>query len=289
MGAPIGISVIILTRDEESTIAGCLESVAWADDVIIVDSFSGDRTIAAARSCHPAVRIFENAFQDFGQQRNWALDHTSPKHSWVLFVDADERITAACLAEMASAVNEPRGHVGYFLCGRNFFLGRWVRHCQLFPSWQLRLLKPGEVRYRKEGHGQREVTEGPLGYIREPYDHLTFSKGVAEWLGRHNRYSTNEIELIQRLRGEPINLRSLFHRDPVERRRCLKTLAARLPCRPLFRFLYGYVIRRGFLDGRAGFVLCLLRFAQDIDTMAKLAESKAIERGMPPDHGPEKR
>jgi hypothetical protein len=95
--------------------------------------------------------------------------------------------------------------------------------------------------------------------------------------------------LIQRLRGEPINLRSLFHRDPVERRRCLKTLAARLPCRPLFRFLYGYVIRRGFLDGRAGFVLCLLRFAQDIDTMAKLAESKAIERGMPPDHGPEKR
>ena len=151
------ISVIILTFQEESNIRGCLKSVSWADDVIVVDSFSSDGTIDAARAALPSVRILQNAFEDFGQQRNWAIDNAAPKHPWVLFLDADERPTPACVAEMARVVAKPGDTVGYFLCARNYFLGRWVRHCQLYPSWQLRLLKNGHVRYRKEGHGQREI------------------------------------------------------------------------------------------------------------------------------------
>ena len=285
--AAVPISVIILTFDEADNVAGCLESVAWSDDVIVVDSFSRDATIEVARAALPHVRIFQHAFQDFGHQRNWALDETGPRHEWILFLDADERPTPACVTEMARAVCEPGATVGYFLCARNYFLGRWIRHCQLFPSWQLRLLRLGHVRYRKEGHGQREVAEGPLGYVREPYDHLNFSKGIAEWIARHNKYSTNEIELIHRLRSEPLRLGDLASTDALQRRRCLKRLAARTGFRPILRFLYVYVIRGGFLDGYPGLMFCLLRVAQECHITAKLAEAAAIDRGMPPNHGPE--
>jgi hypothetical protein len=134
------------------------------------------------------------------------------------------------------------------------------------------LLRAGRVRYRKEGHGQREVAEGPLGHIWEPYDHYGFSKGVHHWIERHNGYSTEELALILRLKREPPRLSHLLRRDPLLRRRCLKRLAARIGFRPLFRFIYTYFIRCGFLDGRAGLLFCLLRVAHEIHITVKLAE-----------------
>lgn len=269
------VSVIILTGNEELNIAGCLASLDWADDVIVVDSFSRDETLNRARRARPNVRIFQNAFMDFGQQRNWALDETSPLHEWILFLDADERCTPAFIEALRAAVADPGDQVGFFLCYRNMFLGRWIKRSTFYPSWQLRLLRRGAVRYQKEGHGQREVTSGPLGYIRAPYDHFGFSKGVADWIARHNQYSTHEIELILQLRREPLRLTDLFRRDPVVRRRCLKRVAARIPLRPVTRFLYSYIFRGGFLDGRAGWHYCLLRASHEIHVEAKLAELAA--------------
>jgi len=269
----IPISVIILTHDEEANIRACLESVAWSDDVIIVDSHSEDATVDIARQTRPDVRVFAHAFRDFGDQRNWALDNVHPRYEWILFLDADERCTPELARAMEQAVAEPRGRVGFFLTCRNYFLGRWIKRCTLYPSWQLRLLKQGEVRFCKEGHGQREVTDGPLGYIREPYDHYGFSKGIAHWIARHNRYSTNEVELIERLRREPLRLRNLF-RDSVRRRRVLKRLAARVGFRPLLRFFYLYVLRMGFLDGRPGLLFCALRVAHEIHITAKSYEAR---------------
>ena len=141
----------------------------------------------------------------------------------------------------------------------------------MFPSWQLRLLKKGRVRYRKEGHGQCEVLDGPAGYIETPYDHLDLSKGLSEWLARHNAYSTQEAELLLRLRAEPLHIGSLFG-EPIERRRCLKRLAARLGGSSVAWFVYLYIIRGGFLDGRPGYLYCLLKAAQQIHIKAKLAE-----------------
>jgi hypothetical protein len=140
-------------------------------------------------------------------------------------------------------------------------------------------LKLGEVRFQKEGHGQRELTERPLGYIHEPYDHYGFSKGVAHWIERHNRYSSEEVELLQRLRGEQLRLRDLLCGGSVAQRRCLKRIGARLSNQPLARFFYIYVVRGGFLDGHAGFVYCLLLLAQDIHVYAKLAEGEYCETG----------
>lgn len=270
----IPVTVIILTQDEEINIQACLESVVWSDDVILVDSGSQDQTLSFAKSTRPDVRIFSHPFQDFGDQRNWALDRTDPKHEWILFIDADERITPACATAIGAAVGQPGANVGYYLAPRNYFLGHWIRRCSLYPSWQLRLLKKGAVRFQKEGHGQREVTDGPLGYIYEPYDHFGFSKGIAEWMERHSQYATNETELIRRLRNEQLRLRELFDHDPVIRRRCLKRLAARIPCRSLTRFLYLYVFCGGFLDGRAGLTFCMLRMGHETDIAAKLGESR---------------
>jgi glycosyltransferase involved in cell wall biosynthesis len=275
------ITAIILTHNEAVNIADCLRSLDWVEDVVIVDSGSNDATLEIARATRPDIRLFSHPFLDFGDQRNWALDNTQPRRDWVLFVDADERITPSCAQAIRDAVERSGEYVGFFLTYRNLFMGRWIRHCTLYPSWQLRLLKRGCVRFQKEGHGQREIAEGPLGYIREPFDHYPFSKGMEEWIARHNVYSSNEAELIARLRREPLQIRDALSADPVLRRRALKRFAARLPCRPLFRFLYIYIWRRGFLDGYAGWVYTLLRMAHEIHITAKLAVSSPKQSQTP--------
>ena len=269
-------SVVILTHNEARNIARCLQSLNWADDVILVDSGSDDGTTDCALEVRPDVRVFTHEFEDFGTQRNWALDNIEPRHEWVLFLDADEQCTPELAQAIETAIADAGDTVGFFLTCRNYFLGQWLRRTTLYPSWQLRLLRLGQVRFQKEGHGQREVTAGPLAYIHEPYIHNGFSKGVSDWIARHNRYSSQEGELIQRLRNEPLRLRDLLSRDAVQRRRCLKRIAARAGCRPLSRFIYLYFIRRGFLDGRAGFLFCLLRVAHEIHITAKLAEREYL-------------
>ncbi len=273
----ISLTVIILTYNESVNIAGCLSSLDWADDVVVVDSFSSDQTIPLAQQARADVRVYQNRFEDFGQQRNWALEETAPRHDWILFLDADERVDAECASAITRAVSGDGPEVGYYLTCRNMFLGRWIRHCTLYPSWQLRLLKQGQVRYRKEGHGQREVTDGPLAYLQAPYDHYGFSQGIEHWVDRHNHYSTHEVELIHRLRQEPLSLGDLRSRDSVLRRRCLKRLAARTVGRPMLRFLYLYVWRLGFLDGKPGWIFCQLRVAQEIHITAKLAEAEFLK------------
>ena len=142
-GARVPVSVIILTKNEERNIADCLRHLDWADEVIIVDSYSDDGTLPAARDARPDVRMFEHAFEDFGRQRNWALDETAPRNAWILFLDADERATPEFAVTVEAAIRNPGEHVGYFASCRNFFLGRWIKRCTLYPSWQLRLLKAG--------------------------------------------------------------------------------------------------------------------------------------------------
>ncbi len=272
----VPLTVIILTLDEEKNIEGCLQQLDWAEDVVLVDSGSQDRTVDEARKGRPDIRVFTREFTDFGDQRNWALDHTDPQHDWILFMDADERCVPPCAEAIRAAAEDPGDTVGFFLCSRSFYLGKWIRHCTLYPSWQLRLLRKGQVRFRKEGHGQREVTDGPLDYIDEPYDHYGFSKGLEHWLERHSKYAGEEVELILRLQSEALKMSDLW-RGPIERRRFLKRLAARVGCRPLLRFVYMYCIRLGFLDGRAGFEFCRLRFNHEMAITTKLAEARKRE------------
>ena len=268
----IPVSVIVLTQDEEINIRECLESLTSFSEVIVVDSGSTDHTIPIIENEFPQVRLLRHGFEDFGAQRNWAIDHASPCNPWILFFDADERMTESCRQDIERAVGCADPHVGYYLTYRNYFLGRPIVRCTLYPTWQLRLFRFGQVRFRAEGHGQREVTDGPLGYLKAPYDHYGFSHGVSHWIARHNRYSSEEARLVLRLKNEPLRFKDLLSASSIERRRCLKRLAAHVGFRPFFRFMYLYFIRLGLLEGRAGLLFCLLRCAQEIHISTKIAE-----------------
>ena len=264
---------VILTRNESRNIEACLSCLKWVSRVVLVDSFSDDTTIELARNIRSDIVVLQRQFDDFGQQRNFAIDAVGDT-KWILFLDADEHCTPELAAEICRVTSQSSEIAGYFLTCRNIFLNRWIRRCTLYPSWQLRLLRVGQVRYRKEGHGQREVSEGRIGYLKAPYDHFGFSQGIAHWIARHNRYSSEEVELIQRLRTEPLALTDLFA-SAVDRRRTMKRIASRTGLfRPWFRFFYLYIVQMGFLDGYPGLIFCLLRLSQELHIVAKLAESQ---------------
>lgn len=268
-------SILILTKNEERNIAACLDSVAWCDDVVVLDSHSTDRTreIAAARG----ARVFEREFDDFGAQRNHALDHITFKNDWVFHLDADERFNEVLRAECEEAITKNE-RSAYFVANRIIFLGRWIKHSSQYPYYQVRLVKTGEARFAKSGHGQREdAPKRGAGYLRTPYDHMNFSKGIADWVERHNRYSSEEARESAALRSGPVPLRDLMTGDALARKRALKRLHARLPGRWLWKFFYLYVIKGGFLDGSPGLTYCTLNGFYDFLITAKVREVKLAE------------
>lgn len=273
----VPVTAIILTLNEADNIARCIDCLTRADEIVVVDSGSTDATLSHARQARGDVRILTHPFKDFGDQRNWALEHGGARNDWILFVDADEFCDDALLDEIAAFVMAPSDKVGAFIAGRNYFLGRWLRHSTLFPSYQLRLLKLGAVTYVRHGHGQREVTSGPLHYLMQGWRHEGLSKGVADWIGRHNRYSSNDVELLVDMRLRPMAWRDLLSANVRLRRMALLQLSTRIPLRPYWMFLYRYVIRRGFMDGRAGLVYCQLIMAHYLHMEAKLAERAHAE------------
>ena len=168
------------------------------------------------------------------------------------------------------------GHSAYFVANRIMFLGRWIKHSSQYPYHQVRLVKRGEARFAKSGHGQKEDSpQRGTGYLLTPYDHLNFSKGIADWVERHNRYSSEEAEESASLCEGPVPLADVFSSDSSARKRALKRLHARLPARWLLKFLYLYVCRCGFLDGYPGFTYCLLNGFYDFLITAKIAELRA--------------
>jgi len=270
----IPVTAIVLTLNEAENIRACLAGLARVADIVILDSGSNDGTVEVARSERPGVRVLEHPFRDFGEQRNYAIDHCGPGVEWILFVDADEYCTDAFVDEVARFIADPGDKVGAYVSGKNYFLGRWLKYSTLYPSYQLRLLKRGHVRFRKEGHGQLELSDGPLHYLMEGWRHEPFQRGVHHYMERHNWYTTEEAKLQRRAGREPVQFASLLSRNVVARRRALKHLAARLPGRPLIHFLYLYLVRGGFRDGYPGLIFCAMLLANQIYTQAKVAEAE---------------
>lgn len=247
------ISVVILTLDEATNLRRCLASVNWCDDVIVVDSGSTDDTVTIARAA--GARVLQRRFDSFAGQRNHAMTSADIRNQWTLHLDADEVVTAELRAELqALATQHAPPFAVYRLPSRLIFMGRWLRHAGMYPSYQVRFGLTRELRFIDHGHGQREVQPADaVGTCKAPLDHHNFSKGLNDWFRRHLAYARREAEQSLRDGGRALPLGSLLDRDPTVRRRALKQTGARLPFRPLLRFLYVYVIKRGFLDGTAGF------------------------------------
>lgn len=265
-----GVSILVPTLDEETNIAACLACVAWSDDVVVLDSHSGDRTVEIARAA--GARVVMRRFDDWSSHQNWALETIGFRHPWVFHLDADERMGPRLAAEIQETAASAPPEVAACYCGRrNLFMGRWIRHA-MPPVPVLRLFRPGRVRFRRLVHPV-PVVDGRCRHLASLLDHDNTSKGVGEWIRRHNRYSDLEAAeaLLAASRGRP-DRASLASRDPVERRRALKALSARAPCRPLVKFLYMYLGQRGFLDGKAGFAYCVLQAFYEYMIVLKEAE-----------------
>ena len=273
------ISVLILTRNEEQDLPGCLQSVHWSDDIHVFDSLSSDRTCVIARTF--GATVTERAFDGYASQRNAALHGLGFRHDWVLIVDADERIPEACAAELRRfAADPPAKASAARLRRRDFLMGTWLRHAQISPFY-IRLVRPGRVRYEREVNEVLRV-EGDVVDLDEPFDHHPFSKGMKHWLDKHNVYSTMEASLAlaaRRGRGKASWRKALLAPDFNERRFHQKEIFYRLPLRPLVKWLYMMFVRGAFLDGRAGATYATLQAIYEYFIVLKSRELESAAAG----------
>jgi glycosyltransferase involved in cell wall biosynthesis len=248
------VSVIILTKNEEQDLPGCLASLTGFDDIHVLDSGSDDRTVAIAEAAGACVTT--NSFKSFGHQRNWALDHVSYRHDWILFLDADERSTPSFEQSLKATVEAAADELaGLYCCCKMLLEDRWLKRCDNFPKWQMRVCRKGRARFTDFGHGQKEgEVDGQLEYLKEPYIHHGFSKGWTHWLERHNRYASCEAKA--RLE-KTASFRDMVSPHGSIRNPAIKILVSKLPGWPFFRFVYSYLLRGGFFEGTPGFIYCV--------------------------------
>ena len=270
-------SIFILTYNEEIDIAACIESAitSGADDIIVVDSYSSDRTVEIARQ-YP-VRVVQHTFESHGRQRTWMLRTVPAKYDWTYILEADERITSALFRECLEAMKSDK-YVGYYVAERVMFMNKWIRRSTQYPRYQMRLFRKDKVWFEDYGHTEREVCEGSVGFLEETYPHYTCSKGLSRWLEKHNRYSSDEAaETIRQLESGTVCWRDLFFgKTEVERRHALKDLSLRLPFRPLLRFIYMYFLLGSFLDGGPGFTWCVLQAFYEYMIVLKVWELRNL-------------
>lgn len=274
----VPVSVLVPTLDEELNLPECLQSLSWVDEVFVVDSFSRDRTLEIA--CAHGANVVQHAFESYSRQKNWALDNLPFRNEWVLIVDADERVTPDLRCEIERVIDSHgAGSDGYYLNRRVIFLGTWVRHAGWYPSWNLRLFRHRLGRYDDREVHEHIVLNGRAGYLASDLLHAD-RRGLEAFVARHNRYSTLEAAARWKAeRGAPDRARlpvSLLA-SPVQRKRFLRERVwPILPAKPAVLFLYMYVLRRGFLDGRAGLALCAFHAFQEFMVGLKLAELRRI-------------
>jgi len=278
----VSVSALILTLNEEINISDCLESLSWCDDVVVLDSNSTDSTRAIAAKW--GARVETRSFDNWSAHQNWAVRNIEFRYPWVLYLDADERCSFELRDEVLKKAQPRATEAAFRMRRKDIFMGRWLKHAQLYPTWFVRLFRPTKIRYERLVNPVA-VVAGPVGEIDAHIMHYPFSHGVSHWIARHNRYSDLEAIEAARLRhdtsGVATHAGSLWSKDPNERRRALKDIFFRLPARPLLKFGYYYAWRRGFLDGRAGLTYATLQAIYEYMIACKGAELDRRRRGLP--------
>jgi glycosyltransferase involved in cell wall biosynthesis len=273
------VSVLILTLNEETNIAACLDSLSWSDDIVVLDSFSKDTTAEVARV--RGARIIQRAFDNWSSHQNWALRNIKFQHPWVLYVDADERCPQDLRDETLEYARADARESAFRMRRKDFYMGRWLRRAQLYPTWFVRLFRPEKVHYERLVNPVA-IVDGPIGSIDAHLVHYPFSHGVAHWIARHNNYSDFEARELLALRTSGSTKRTRRpNSDANDRRRRLKDLFFRLPARPFIKFFYYYLWRRGFLDGRPGLTYCTLQAMYEYMIDCKVRELQRRDRGLP--------
>ena len=262
----IPVSVLVPTRNEEKNIRKCLESLRWADEIYVVDSKSRDRTAMIARQM--GAKVVEFAWDGRGpRKKSWAMSNILWRNDWLLIVDADEEVTLELQEAIADAVTSD-DTAAYLIPYKYFFMGRLLRHGA--PLWKLILLQHKHARFERldvpevtgydvELH-EHPLVDGRVGRLQSSMIHHDF-EGLFHHFERHNIYSDWEALLRTRYRKRDRDgeITARLFGSAMERRRFAKQLFLRSPGKPLIFFLYSYIIRAGFLDGRAGLSYNLLK------------------------------
>jgi glycosyltransferase involved in cell wall biosynthesis len=229
----MSVSVIVITLNEEAAIGRCLASVSWADEIVVVDSGSTDRTVELSRAASARVTVTSD-WPGFGPQKNRALDLATG--DWVLSLDADEWVSPALAAEIRTAVTQPDAPAGFELPRLSSFVGREMRHSGWWPDYVTRLFRRGAARFSDDLVHERLVVNGAIGRLTEPLRHESFTS-LEEVVDKMNRYSSASARMrVERGKGGSVS-GAVAH--------------------GAWAFLRTYLFRAGFLDGREGFVLAV--------------------------------
>jgi glycosyltransferase involved in cell wall biosynthesis len=266
-----GISVLILTKNEQQDLPGCLASVAWCDDIHVYDSLSTDRTVEIAEAA--GATVTKRAFDNWAAHQNWGLQNIPFKHPWVFYIDSDERMTPELVTAVKAAAAQAGDKVAFRVQRRDFFLDTWLKHVQTSPFY-MRLFKPEKMRYERLVN-PISLADGPVGEVTGYLDHFPFSKGMGQWLERHNAYSRLEAQQIVDNRKQQAGfsiMKAFTAADFHEKRFHQKELFYRLPLRPVIKFLLLYVGKLGFLDGVAGMRYAILQAIYEYMIVLKVEE-----------------
>ncbi len=225
------VSAVVIAYNDEPNMRACLESVTWADEIVVVDSHSTDRTAAIAREFTP--KVYQHDFHGFGRLRNEAAARAS--HEWIFSLDSDERATPEVEAEVRRLVAGADPAAAYFVPRKNFFLGRWIRHCGFYPDYrQPQLFRKGRLRYRDDVVHEGFDVDGRIGYMSQPVTQYPF-RNIDHYLAKMDRYSDL---MAQRMNSQGRRFRT-----------------HQLVTHPIFTFLKMYVGRSGWRDGTPGLIL----------------------------------
>jgi len=270
------ISVLVLTKNEEIGLGACLESVRFSDDVLVFDSLSTDRTVEIARAS--GARVMVRAFDNYGAQRQAALELGDFKYPWLLVLDADERVDSVLAQELYDvAKGLSLGHSGFKFRRKDYFLdGRWIPRSTLYPTWHLRFFRHADSRYERRTVHEHPEIHGTVGVLQGHLLHHSFVKGLDAWLQKHRQYARMEAVEGVALRTRPLDWRALFSPDSGVRRRALKALSYRLPFRALARFGYMMLVRLAFLDGIQGIFYSLLISRYEGWIQEEMARSRVV-------------
>ncbi len=227
------ITVLVPTFNEEDNIRDCLESVKWADDIFVVDSFSTDRTLEIAREY--TDHVVQHEYVNSATQKNWAIPQVASE--WVMVVDADERVTPELRARIRDILENGTEYDGFYIRRMTTFFGKLIRHCGWHKDYLVRLWRRGKGRYEDLEVHADVIVDGKVGKINEYLTHNTYRSfdDYLEKFGRYTTWSANDLH-----------------------KRGKRATVLNLTLRPLWRFIHMYIIRHGFMDGKHGLILCIL-------------------------------
>lgn len=256
---PVNLTVIVLTLNEEHNLPHALGSVCgWAKTVFVLDSFSTDSTVEVAKSY--GCQVFQNRFENYSRQRNHALDDLPITTEWVFFLDADEWLPTDLKAEITQLLAMNPKENGYYIKRRFFWMGRWIRH-GYYPIWILRLFRHRKGRCEDRPVNEHIVVDGDTGRLLHDFYHEDH-RGLSHWIKKHDDYAAREaLELIRALDRSSVAAIAGQNSQASRKRWIRERIWNYLPplIRPLLYFVYRYIVRCGFLDGRPGFAYHFLQ------------------------------